>query len=125
YIPFDATLHPSTGLTYTWTIPTPCSGTPTVSNITGNSSLCGTSFSIYNQSAGNYSYGMTYTWEVSTNGSSFSPVSSGTVGKGRYSLTNASLPLYYRVKAVCANSSDSGYSAVFNLSGPDTTVRKW
>ena len=122
----DPNYYFANGLTFTFTPPVACNGAPTVSNIIGVPFSCGTTLNLYNNSASYFDhYGYAYAWEESTDGTTYTTVSSGTVGKGTYSRTSFSLPLYFRVRAVCTTTNDTGYSSAVQIQNPDTVVKKW
>lgn len=122
----DPNFYFDNGLTYTFTPPTACSGTPSVTSIMGVAYSCGTSLNLYNNSAAYFDhYGYAYSWQESTDGTNFSAVSSGTVGKGTYTRPTFTLPLYFRVRAICTTTNDTGYSAAVQILGSDSIVKKW
>ena len=102
---------PSTGLTFTWTPPTPCSGTPTPGTIATNASqnICsGTTpaaLSVTGATSG--VSGITYQWEQSTDNATWSNATGGT-GATSASYTPPSFggtTIYYRCKVTCTSST--------------------
>ncbi|MHB1278529.1 MAG: T9SS type A sorting domain-containing protein [Bacteroidia bacterium] len=122
----DPNYYFADGQTYTFTPPVACNGTPSVSSIMGVAYSCGVTLNLYNNSASYFDhYGYAYSWQESTDGTNYSAVSTGTVGKGTYSRTTVALPLYFRVRAICTTTSDTGYSTAVQIQNPDTVVKKW
>lgn len=115
---------PSSGLTFTWIPPTPCSGTPTAGSIASNTSqnICSgstpASLSVTGSSSG--VTGITYQWEQSTDNASWSNATGGT---GATTTTYAppsfgGTTIYYRCKVLCSNSSLSDVTNVATIAPP-------
>lgn len=112
---------PSNGLTYTWTPPTLCTGTPVAGTsapasqtlVTGQASVA---LTITGQTTG--VSGLTYQWEESTDGGSNWANAVGGTGATTLSYTPpvyAGTPIQYRLKITCTASGLFGYSSVASL----------
>jgi hypothetical protein len=115
---------PSSGLTFTWTPPTPCTGTPTAGSIASNTSqnICSgstpASLSVTGSTSG--VTGITYQWEQSTDNASWSNATGGT-GATTTTYTPPSFggtTIYYRCKVLCTNSSLSDVTNVATIAPP-------
>ncbi len=95
---------PVSGLTFSWSPPPPCTGTPTPGNtISSNSSICaGVSFtlSLENQTSGS---GVTYQWQTSTDGSTWSNAS----GTTSSFATSQTVITYYQCIVTCTATSSA------------------
>ena len=117
---------PSSGMTYTWTPPAPCSGTP----IAGTSSpalqnICPGSTPAALSLTGSTTgvTGITYQWEQSTDGgSNYINVSTGT-GATTATYTPATFggtSVIYRCKVTCSNGGAFDYSSASTVAPPAT-----
>lgn len=116
-VALSASIIPTSGLTFTWTPPIPCSGTPSAGTITPSTySLC-SGAAVPTLFSNGYSTGVTnitFQWEESTNGTTWNNAVGGSSDTpNNYSPPAFSgTPIQYRLKATCANSSLSAYSNV-------------
>jgi hypothetical protein len=102
---------PSTGLTFTWTPPTPCTGTPTPGAIATNASqnICsGTTPSVLTVTGSSTGVsGISFQWEQSTDNVTWVNASGGS-GATTASFTPPSFggtTIYYRCKVTCTSST--------------------
>ena len=99
----SSTIFPATGLTYTWTPPPSCSGTPSPGNTVSTTSLAcnGVSFalSLQNSTSGS---GVTYQWQSSSDGLSYANAS-GASTADMYTATQ-STATYYQCVVTCSGS---------------------
>jgi subtilisin-like proprotein convertase family protein len=99
-VTFSSTVKPSSGLTFTWSPPTPCSGTPTPGNtITSVNPIVsgGTSnLSLQNTTVGT---GVTYQWKSSTDNVIYSSISGAT--SATFSAS-PSVATYYVCDVTCS-----------------------
>ena len=115
---------PSTGLTFTWAPPTPCSGTPTPGTIASNTSqnICsGTTPAVLTVTGTTSGVtGITFQWEQSTDNATWTNASGGT-GATTASYTPPSFlgtTIYYRCKVTCTSSSLSDVTNVATIAPP-------
>ncbi len=117
----STTVSPPTGggLTFTWSPPSGCTGTPAAGAITTSPvSKCAGSTQTIAVTGATTGTGITYQWEVSAiSGSGFANVSGGT-GATTTSYTTAALvsgTWFYRMKTTCSNGGGINYSPEFVL----------
>ena len=123
---YNGTTIPSNGLTYTWTPPLPCAGTPDAGTLSGATvrPTCGGSvpipatITVTGQSAG--VTGITFQWEQSTDNVTWT----NATGTGNATI-NYTIPAhtagqteYYRLKATCTASGLVDYSDVLQITDP-------
>jgi hypothetical protein len=115
---------PSTGLTFTWTPPTPCTGTPTPGTIASNISqnVCSGSAPAALTVTGTTSgvTGITFQWEQSTDNATWANVSTGT-GATTATYTPSAFggtTIYYRCKVTCTGSSLFDVTNVATIAPP-------
>ncbi|MBC7524567.1 MAG: T9SS type A sorting domain-containing protein [Flavobacterium sp.] len=104
----SSSVYPISGLTYTFSPPLPCSGTPNPGNtFSTNSSVCsGSNFTLSLQNTVSGS-GVTYQWQSSANGLVYSNVS-GEISNNFYtSQTNTT---FYRCAVTCSGSAETVFS---------------
>ncbi|MCE3279101.1 MAG: hypothetical protein K0S44_1292 [Bacteroidetes bacterium] len=104
---------PSSGLTYAWSPPSGCAGTPVAG--TTNSSVnpvCNGSPFLLSVSGATVASGLTYQWQSSSDGISYSNITSAT--NSTYTATQT-VPTYYQVVITCTNSSQTATSAPLNV----------
>jgi hypothetical protein len=105
---YSTTLLPASGLTYTFTPPNPCSGTPTPGNTlsTANPACPGVNFtlSLQNTTPGT---GITYQWQSSLTGGA--PWTN--LGTAAIQVTSQIAPTWYQCVVTCAT---SGFSETSN-----------
>ena len=118
---FTGATGPTSGLTYTFTPPLPCSGTPVAGTVTGNltRSLCnGAAPGVIAVTGATDTYpGISYQWQESLNGTDWANATGGS-GATTLSYTPPSFagtPIQYRLKVTCATSSETVYSSVVNI----------
>jgi hypothetical protein len=98
------------GLTYTWTPPVPCTGTPStpVASFSGTSAICSGATKVMSATGFSTGTGLSTQWQVSsTSGGPYINVSGGT-GATTASYTTAALTpgtYYYVCTSTCSNSS--------------------
>ncbi|MBK9799084.1 MAG: T9SS type A sorting domain-containing protein [Bacteroidetes bacterium] len=102
---FSSTVFPLNGTTFTWTIPLPCSGTPTagtaLSSVTN--SCPGTPFAL-SLTGNTVASALSYQWQISPNGSSWTNITGATALN--QSMTQSS-PNFYRCVVTCVGVSDT------------------
>jgi hypothetical protein len=114
---------PINGLTYTWTPPVPCSGTPVASVVTpAIQNLCANSTPLALTLTGNGEgfTGLTFQWETSTDNVAWSNATGASATTTVYSppaFTGAGT-VYYRCKITCTASSLFSYSNVVTVNPP-------
>lgn len=99
---------PASGLTITYTPPSPCTGTPSPGNtITSDDFLC--PGSLFNLSLQNSNLGsmITYQWQSSADGNSWNDIPGATQAAVTYAQVSDS---YYRCAVTCTNSNQTGNS---------------
>ena len=96
-----AVTPPVSGLTFTWTPPDPCSGTPTGGTTLSSlpSACTGVPFTLSVSGATSGAWGLTYQWESSPNGSTWSNIVGAT--SPTYVATQTT-STYYRRKITCS-----------------------
>ncbi|CAD7800704.1 hypothetical protein CHRY9390_00668 [Chryseobacterium aquaeductus] len=121
---------PSSGLTFTYAPPSPCTGTPTAGSVAPTTqNICSgttpTSLTLTGYSTG--VTGITFQWEQSADNSSWANVTGGS-GATTATYTPASFGgtlIYYRCKVTCTGSTLFSYSntvTIDNPSNPTTQV---
>jgi hypothetical protein len=138
-VTFSSTVKPSSGLTFTWTPPSPCSGTPTPGNSVASVNPVGsgssTVLSLQNVTSGS---GVTYQWKSSTDNVTYTSISGAT--NATYTAT-PSAATYYVCDVTCSgvtttsnpvqvtltyctptSSSSSTYFSGFTTSGGATNI---
>lgn len=104
---------PSSGLTFTWTPPTPCSGTPTPGNTLAsiNPLAIGSStiLSLQNPTSGT---GVTYQWKSSTDNVTYSNISGAT--SATYSAS-PTISTYYVCDVTCSGVTTTSNSVQVNM----------
>ncbi|WP_396153365.1 choice-of-anchor J domain-containing protein, partial [Flavobacterium sp.] len=114
---------PSTGLTYTWTPPVPCSGSPTAGTIsTANQYLCSgaTVPNLVNTGFSSGVTGITFQWQQSTDDSNWINVTTGT-GATTAIYTPpafAGTTIYYRCNVTCANGGGAAATPSVSINPP-------
>ncbi len=106
---FSSTVLPANGLTYTWTPPTPCTGTPVAGTVTpATQNLCSgttpSALTVAGFSSG--VTGVTFQWQQSNDDISWGNVIAGT-GATTATYTPAAFggtTIYYRCRVTCSNS---------------------
>ncbi len=97
------TIYPASGLTFTWTPPSPCTGTPnpgnTISSV--NPACSGVSFllSLQNSTSGS---GVTYQWQSSPDNLTYTDISGATAST--YSATQT-VSTWYRCNVTCSGNT--------------------
>ena len=111
----------TSGLTYTWEPPVPCSGTPMAGTVNGDliRTVCnGSTPSAISVSGVTPAVnGITYQWQESLNGTDWVSVTGGT-GATTVSYTPpaySGTPIQYRLKVTCANSNETVYSSAVSI----------
>lgn len=120
---------PVSGLTFTWGLSAPCSGSPTSGTVAPSSITVCTGASPGTLTASGISAfitGLTYQWEQSND--NFATAVINAVG-GTGATTKIYSPpafsgttIYYRLKVTCSNSSQSSYSNTVTISPNTTTI---
>ncbi len=103
--------NPTSGLTWTWSPPALCSGTPTAGTITGATSVCaGQSFNITSTGYTTGASGLTFQWQYQAAcGGAWTNVAGQTAPSGgTFSQTAAGC---YRLYVICTS---SGFDAISN-----------
>jgi subtilisin-like proprotein convertase family protein len=92
---------PASGLTFTWTPPDPCSGTPTGGTTQSSltSACTGVPFTLSVTGATSGAWGLTYQWESSPNGTTWTNIAGAT---GTTYVATQTASTYYRRKITCA-----------------------
>jgi hypothetical protein len=114
---------PTSGLTFTWTPPTPCSGTPTAGTIsTANQYLCSgaTVPNLVNTGFSSGVTGITFQWQQSTDDATWSNVTTGT-GATTAIYTPpvfAGTTIYYRCNVTCANGGGAAATPSVSINPP-------
>jgi hypothetical protein len=122
-ITYSSTVKPSTGLTYTWTPPTPCSGSPTAGTIsTANQYLCSgaTVPNLVNTGFSSGVTGITFQWQQSTDDATWSTVVGGS-GATTTTYTPpafAGTTIYYRCNVTCANGGGAAATPSVSINPP-------
>ena len=120
----SSTVLPTSGTTYTWTPPVPCTGTPVAGSIDANTTqyLC-SGATVASLSVNGYATGATgisFQWEQSTNGTDWANATGGT---GATTTTYAppsfgGTAIQYRMKTLCSG----GGSSVTNVASINTMI---
>lgn len=122
---FNGEIGFSNGLTYVFTPPVSCTGTPAVSTVSpAIQVICPgaaiTPSPLTASFVNNGFTGITYQWEVSDNGTSWSNATGASATTLRYTVPSTNLAVgaskYYRLKTTCTNSSQVVYSTVSQIS---------
>jgi hypothetical protein len=114
---------PSTGLTYTWTPPVPCSGSPTAGTIsTANQYLCSgaTVPNLVNTGFSSGVTGITFQWQQSTDDATWATVVGGS-GATTATYTPpvfAGTTIYYRCNVTCANGGGAAATPSVSINPP-------
>jgi hypothetical protein len=114
---------PTSGLTFTFTPPTPCSGTPTAGTIsTANQYLCSgaTVPNLVNTGFSSGVTGITFQWQQSTDDATWSNVTTGT-GATTATYTPpvfAGTTIYYRCNVTCANGGGTAATPSVSINPP-------
>jgi hypothetical protein len=114
---------PSTGLTYTWTPPVPCSGTPTAGTIsTANQYLCSgaTVPNLVNTGFSSGVTGITFQWQQSSDDATWTTVVGGS-GATTATYTPpvfAGTTIYYRCNVTCANGGGAAATPSVSINPP-------
>ncbi len=96
-------------VTFYYTPPTPCSGTPTAGTAIGPSSACGSTPFSLSLTGSSFVSGLTYQWQSSTTGTAGSWTNISGATTLTYSATESSTT-YYRCYVTCTSSSASDTS---------------
>ncbi|WP_164974909.1 GEVED domain-containing protein [Flavobacterium stagni] len=126
---WSATVQPTSGQTYTWTPPVPCSGTPVAGSVApASQSLC-TGGTVAALTVSGYTSGvtgLTFQWIQSTDGGlNYAPVIGGT-GATTVTYTPpvfAGTPILYACRVTCSNGgafADSTPASVSTPANPTT-----
>jgi hypothetical protein len=116
------TIMPASGLTFTWTPPAPCTGTPLAGTPAATLfNTCPGSTQVLTVTGATSGIGIGYQWESSADGiSGWANVVGGT-GATTTSYTTAAYtgtPVYYRMKTTCTPSTFSAVTAVITVTNP-------
>lgn len=123
---------PSSGLTFTWSPPVPCSGAPVAGTVTPALQNVCTGVVPANLVGSGYSSGvtgLTFQWEESNDDGAtdaWAPVVGGT-GATTATYTPPAFsgtPIYYRLNVTCTNSSSSAQTASVLVSAPITPTNQ-
>ncbi len=113
---FRSSAIPVSGLTFTWTPPTPCSGTPNTPNVTISSTQCCPSKSIQLKSSGfSIEPGISYQWQSSSDNSNWMDITGAT--STSYTYTSVLGLVYFRLVTLCSNSNESSISNAVSFTG--------
>ena len=103
-------IKPASGLTYTWTPPSICVGTPSAGSITSTANpVCGIYFTLSLQGA---SYPITYQWMSSTDNINWTSIARA-AGTRYYYSAQITTDTYYKCRVTANNGGLSSYSPVF------------
>lgn len=114
-VTLSETVMPSSGLTYTWTPPVPCTGTPTAGTVTPTmQTLCSgtTPAALVVSGYSTGVSGITFQWQES-NDNGVADAWENAVGGTGATLASytppvfAGTPIYYRAKVICSSSTES------------------
>lgn len=106
------TVFPANGLSFLWSPPPACSGTPTAGNITGVTSICSGQSTTLNLTGASNDQGITYQWASSSvSGGPYTNMGTST-SQATGVLTNTT---YYVVIVTCTNSGISSQTPEFTL----------
>lgn len=112
---FSNTIQPPSGLTFTYSPPAPCTGTPTAGTIPSSANFCAggsTSLTVTGYTTG--VTGIAFQWEESDDNGVNDAWANAVGGSGAttstYTTPNLSNPIYYRVKVTCTPSGQSAYT---------------
>ncbi|MCW1148287.1 T9SS type A sorting domain-containing protein [Flavobacterium lacisediminis] len=127
-VTFLNTVLPTSGLTFTWTPPVPCSGVPTAGSVTpAIQNICSGTVPATIVATGFTSgvTGLSFQWEES-NDDGVTDVWQNAVG-GTGATTSSYIPpafsgttIYYRLKVTCTNSGSSSETASVSINPPAT-----
>ncbi|WP_144282891.1 fibronectin type III domain-containing protein [Chryseobacterium echinoideorum] len=124
----DNVNFPASGLTFTWTPPVPCTGTPTAGTVSPSSQTLVSGQTPAMLSLSGYSsgaLGLSFQWQQSPDNSSWSNVTAGTGATTTFytPVAFAGTTMYYRCVVTCTNSSQSANSdsVVVNPCGSSAT----
>ncbi|MGV3697505.1 Ig-like domain-containing protein, partial [Flavobacterium sp.] len=120
-ITHSTTVNPASGLTFTFTPPTPCAGTPVAGTVSpASTNLCpGATQVLTVTGASSGVSGLTFLWETSPDGIGSWTTASGTATGATYTTpTYVSGTQYYRRVTTCSLSGLSDPSVAVSVSGP-------
>jgi len=110
--------RPSNGLTYVWTPPLVCSGTPSAGITNGPATICsGVNFTLGLTGATTGATGITYQWQSSPDGTSYSNVA----GTSATFTTSQTASTYYQCIVTCTGSASSATSTPIVVNMVPTT----
>ncbi|MFN4255628.1 MAG: beta strand repeat-containing protein, partial [Saprospiraceae bacterium] len=106
------TIMPASGLTFTYTPPTPCAGTPSAGTIPNSATVCnGSSTTLAATGFTTGQTGISFQWEESLDNVNFANATGGS-GATTTTYTTPAITgtIYYRLRATCANGGGSAVS---------------
>ena len=110
--------RPSNGLTYVWTPPLVCSGTPSAGITNGPATICsGVNFTLGLTGATTGASGITYQWQSSPDGITYSNVA----GTSATFTTSQTASTYYQCIVTCTGSASSATSTPLVVNMVPTT----
>ncbi|MFO0385781.1 MAG: GEVED domain-containing protein, partial [Flavobacteriales bacterium] len=118
---YSNTVAPASGLTFTWTPPVPCSGTPTAAVIPGAQSICGGSSTVITATSfATGVTGLTFQWEESDDNGVGDAWANAVGGTGAtttsYTTPTLSATRFYRLRTSCTPSGLSSTSGACQVS---------
>ncbi len=123
---YNTTLLPVSGLTYSWTPPVPCSGTPTAGSVLPSVQAVCTGSTPANLVGSGYSSGvagLTFQWEESNDDGVGDAWANAVGGTGATTATYtppafSGTAIYYRLNVTCSNSVLSAQTASVSITPP-------
>lgn len=107
---------PTSGLTFAWAPPVPCSGTPTGGTTIGAGPLIcsGASFTLNVSGATTGVSGLTFEWETSPNGTTWNPTG---ITTATYT-TSTTVATWYRRRITCAGNNEWSSALLLSIDVP-------